>query len=96
LHEDQILAIIEVKPQDMGTDAAHEQVSEYFEAVVDKIRFGTSEPLFDRLDGLLVLGREAKLVTLTSPGGVIQFSQAHDITGMVVHNFLRNIASSHW
>jgi hypothetical protein len=96
LHEDRVLAILEVKRVGMTVEAAHEQLSSYFGALVDKGRFGSGDPLFDRLDGLLVIGNEVKLVTLPTPGGLLEFLPLHNITSATVHVFLRGIAVSNW
>jgi len=76
--------IVEVKRADMSLDAAKGQMGEYFGSLVDKHRFSDGQPLFDHLEGLLVVGKDVLLATLPAPGGLVRFSPLYDITGTMM------------
>ena len=96
LHNDRVLMIIEVKRFEMSLESAQNQIGEYFDALSDKYKFTNGQPLFDRLEGLLIVGKDVLLVTLSSAGAEIEFSPIHDITSAAVHNFVREIAVANW
>jgi hypothetical protein len=96
LHGDRVLMIVEVKRVGMSLDAAKGQMGEYFGSLVDKHRFSDGQPLFDHLEGLLVVGKDVLLATLPAPGGLVQFSPLYDITGNAVHNFIREVSVANW
>src|SRR5258707_7469287 len=96
LHNDRVLMIVEAKHPDMSLDAAKGQMAEYFGSLVDKHRFSDGGPLFDHLEGLLVLGSTVLLAHLPTPGGQVAFSPPFDITDNIVHNFIRRIAVANW
>jgi hypothetical protein len=96
LHNDRVLFVVEVKRLHMSLQSAKEQLAEYFGALVDKHRFSDGQPLFDHLEGLLVVGNLVTFATLATPGAIVQFSPFHDIAGGAVHTFVRAIAAAHW
>jgi len=96
LHGDRVLLIVEVKHPDIPLDSAVTQMAEYFGSLVDKHRFSDGGPLFDHLEGLLVLGSTVLLAHLPTPGGQVVFSPPFDITDNIVHNFIRQIAVANW
>jgi hypothetical protein len=96
LHDDRVLMIVEVKRVEMTLKAAKEQLAEYFGSLVDKGERFDGQPLFDHLEGLLVVGKDVLLARLPTPGGVVNYSSLHDITGGAVHDFLMGITSANW
>ena len=95
LHNDQLLLVVEIKRQGVQLQSAKEQIAEYFGSLADKTCFGTDQPIFGSLDGLLILGKEAMKVSLAHPGGAVGFSRPYSITSGTIHNFLRSIAIAH-
>jgi hypothetical protein len=95
LHGDRVLMIVEVKRGDMSLDAAKEQLAEYFGSFADKVGFD-GQPLFDHLEGLVVVGKYIVMASLPTPGGLLEFSPLRDITGNIVHDFVRGIAVANW
>lgn len=96
LHNNCILMIIKVKCFEMSLESAQDQIGEYFDVLSDKYKFTNGQPLFDHLEGLLIVGKDVLLVTLPSTGAEIEFSPIHDITNATVHNFIREIAVANW
>jgi hypothetical protein len=88
LHEDRVLILVEVKPQEMSRVAAEEQLSAYLEGMVLKNVFG-GELLVDRLCGVLVSGNRVQFAELQAK----EYSDMFDIEGQAVHDFLRDIAA---
>ena len=77
-------------------ESAQDQIEDFFDALSDKYKFTNGQPLFDQLEGLLMVGKDVLLVTLPAPGAAIKYSPVHGITSVAVHNFIGEVAVANW
>jgi hypothetical protein len=96
LHEDRLLAVVEVKPEDASQDEAEEQLQAYLEMVMSKNTIA-GEPIAHRICGILVSGSDVKMIdTVATAAESMHYTSSCNINGRPVHRFLRNISLQNW